>query len=68
MYISFENKVVYEVIKTECVVPKKIHTPPTGGGETKLFLIIVNVLGHLKGVGEVNFQFPPWGWYGCFLE
>jgi hypothetical protein len=27
----------------------------------KLFLIIVNVLG-------VDFPFPPWGWYGCFLE
>jgi hypothetical protein len=39
------------------VVPEKIHTPPQrkflpsgGGGETKLFLIIVNVLGHPKGV------------------
>jgi hypothetical protein len=21
-----------------------------------------------KWVGGINFQFPPWGWYGCFLE
>jgi hypothetical protein len=33
-----------------------------------LFLIIVNVLGHPKGCRGVNFLFPPWGWYGCFLE
>jgi hypothetical protein len=39
------------------VVPEKIHTPPPRGnfcrpeGEKKLFLIIVNVLGHPKGVG-----------------
>ena len=60
---------------TYWVVPEKIHTPPTveisavrrGRGE-KLFLIIANVLGHPKGVGGVNFLFPPWGWYGCFLE
>jgi hypothetical protein len=36
------------------------------GGEKKLFLIIVNVLGHPKR-DMVNFLFPPWGWYGCFL-
>jgi hypothetical protein len=62
-------------IRLNWVVPEKIHTPPTEeisairrGGDIKLFLIIVNVLGHPKGVGGVNFQFPPWGWYGCFLE
>jgi hypothetical protein len=21
-----------------------------------------------EGGRGVNFQFPPWGWYGCFLE
>jgi hypothetical protein len=40
------------------VIPEKIHTPharkkfPPYGGETKLFLIIANVLGHPKGEGE----------------
>jgi hypothetical protein len=38
-----------------------------GGGDKKLFLI-VNVLGHPKGVGGFNFLFPLWEWYGCFLE
>ena len=40
------------------LVPGKIHTPPTEkisairrGGDKKLFLIIVNVLGHPKRVG-----------------
>ena len=46
------------------VIPEKIHTPPrrkflpsVGGGETKLFLIIVNVLGHPKGVGGLTSNF-----------
>jgi hypothetical protein len=52
---------------------KNPHSPHRGNfchleGErrsTKLFLIIVNVLGDLKGVGGLNnFQFPLWGWYG----
>jgi hypothetical protein len=46
------------------VVPEKIHTPARrkflqsgGGGKTKLFLIIVNVLGHPKGVGVLTSNF-----------
>jgi hypothetical protein len=46
------------------VIPEKIHTLPTEeisavrrGGETKLFLIIVNVLGHPKGVGGLTSNF-----------
>jgi hypothetical protein len=62
-------------MKCYWVVPEKIHTPHTeeisavqrGRGE-KMFLIIVSVLGHPKGVGGVNIQFPLWGKYGCFLE
>jgi hypothetical protein len=30
--------------------------------------VIVNVLGTSEGGRGVNFQFPPWGWYGCFVE
>jgi hypothetical protein len=46
---------------------KDPHSPHRGNfcrpeGEKKLFLIIVNVLGHPKGVGGVNFLFPLWGW------
>jgi hypothetical protein len=44
------------------VFPEKIHTPTTEeisavrrGGEKKLFLIIVNVLGHPKGVGLTSY-------------
>ena len=43
------------------VVPEKIHTPPQrkflpsgGGGEKKMFLIIVSVLGHPKGVAGLQ--------------
>jgi hypothetical protein len=58
----------------EWVVPEKIHTPPTqeisavrrGGGETKLFLIIVNVLGHLKGVGGLTSNFLRGGGMDVF--
>jgi hypothetical protein len=51
-----------EQVKLQWVVPEKIHTPPTeeifgGGGEKKLFLIIVNVLGHPKGVGGLTSYF-----------
>ena len=31
--------------------PRRKFLPSEGGGEKKLFLIIVNVLGHPKGVG-----------------
>ena len=31
--------------------PQRKFLPSGGGGEKKLFLIIVNVLGHPKGVG-----------------
>jgi hypothetical protein len=40
--------------------PHRKFLPSRGGGEKELFLIIVSVLGHPKGVG-VNCQFPPWG-------
>jgi hypothetical protein len=49
-----------EQVKLQWVVPEKIHTPPTEEisavrrGEKKLFLIIVNVLGHPKGVGGLT--------------
>jgi hypothetical protein len=37
--------------------PWRKFLPPRGGGETKLFLIIVNVLGHPKGVGGLTSNF-----------
>jgi hypothetical protein len=58
--LSYEYYIIYWVI------PEKIHTPPTeeiSAEKKKLFVIILNALGHPKGVGV-----PPWGWYGCFLE
>jgi hypothetical protein len=55
------------------VVPEKIHTPPQrkflpsgGGGETKSFLIIVNVLGHPKGVGGLTSNFLRGGGMDVF--
>jgi hypothetical protein len=52
-------------LKYNWVVPEKIHTSlhrgnfcrPEGGREKKLFLIIVNVLGHLKVVGVLTSYF-----------
>ena len=56
------------------VIPEKIHTPPHGrnfllsggGGEKKLFLIIVNVLGHPKGVGGLTSYFLRGGGMDVF--
>jgi hypothetical protein len=59
--------------QSKWVVPEKIHTPPTeeilpsgGGGETKSFLIIVNVLGHPKGVGGLTSNFLRGGGMDVF--
>jgi hypothetical protein len=57
------------------VVTEKIHTPHTeeisavwrGRGE-KIVSDNSKCIRTSKGVGGINFQFPPWGWYGCFLE
>ena len=57
------------------VVPEKIHTPPTeeisavrrGRGE-KIVSDNSKCIRTSEGGWGVNFLFPPWGWYGCFLE
>jgi hypothetical protein len=57
------------------VVPEKIHTPPTeeisavqrGRGE-KIVSDNSKCIRTAEGGRGVNFLFPPWGWYGCFLE
>jgi hypothetical protein len=57
------------------VVPEKIHTPPTeeisavrrGRGD-KIVSDKGKCIRTSEGGRGVNFQFPPWGWYGCFLE
>jgi hypothetical protein len=36
--------------KRSTLLPQRKFLPSGGGGETKLFLIIVNVLGHPKGL------------------
>jgi hypothetical protein len=59
----------------EWVVPEKIHTPPTeeisavrrGRGD-KIVSDNSKCTRTSEGGRGVNFQFPPWGWYGCFLE
>jgi hypothetical protein len=49
--------------------PRRKFLPSGGGGEKKLFLIIINVLGHPKGVGGLTSYFLRWGGiYECFLE
>jgi hypothetical protein len=57
------------------VVPEKIHTPPTeeisafrrGRGE-KNVSDNSKCIRTSKGGRGVNFLFPLWGWYGCFLQ
>ena len=47
--------------------PHSSHSTPSGrGGETKLFLIIVNVLGHPKGVGGLTSNFLGGGGMDVF--
>jgi hypothetical protein len=54
---------------------RKIHTPPTeeisavrrGRGE-KIVSDSTKCIRTSEGGRGVNFLFPPWGWYGCFLE
>ena len=55
------------------LIPEEIHTPPRRkfllsgrGGEKKLFLIIVSVLGHPKGVGELTSNFLHGGGIDVF--
>jgi hypothetical protein len=68
----FINPTFHDGIKW--VIPEKIHTLPTaeisanrrGKGEKKLFLIIVNVLGHPKGVGGLTSNFLRGGGMDVF--
>jgi hypothetical protein len=65
----------WDCILIQWVVPEKIHTPPTeeisavrrGRGE-KIVSDNSKCIRTSKGGRGVNFLFPPWGWYGCFLE
>jgi hypothetical protein len=43
--------------KRSILPPRRKFLPSGGGGEKKLFLIIVNVLGHPKGVGGLTSYF-----------
>jgi hypothetical protein len=43
--------------KRSTLPPRRKFLPSGGGGERKLFLIIVNVLGHPKGVGGLTSNF-----------
>jgi hypothetical protein len=54
--------------KRSTIPPRRKFLPSGEGGEKKLFVIIVNVFRTSEGGRGVNFQFPPCGWYGCFLE
>ena len=53
--------------KRSTLPPRRQFLPSGGEGKTKLFLIIVNVLGHPKGVGGLTSNFLRGGG-GCFLE
>ena len=54
--------------KRSTLPPRRKFLPSGGGGggETELFLIIVNVLGHLKGVGGLTSNFLHGGGMDVF--
>ena len=53
--------------KDPCTLPpRRKFLPSREGGEIKLFLIIVNVLGHQKGVGGLTFNFLRGGGMDVF--
>jgi hypothetical protein len=69
------NTVRKVVSYSHWVVPEKIHTPPTEeisavrrGRGGKIVSDNSKCIRTSEGGRGVNFLFPPWGWYGCFLE
>ena len=52
--------------KRSTLPPQRKFLLSGGGGETKLFLIIVNVLGRLKGVGGLTSNFLRGGGMDVF--
>jgi hypothetical protein len=52
--------------KRSILPPRRKFLPSRGGGEKKLFLIIVSVLGHPKGVGGLNSYFLRGGGMDVF--
>jgi hypothetical protein len=54
--------------KRSTLPPRRKFLPSGGGGETKLFLIIVNVSGHPKGVGGLTYNFLCGGGMDVFCR
>jgi hypothetical protein len=52
--------------KLSILPPRRKFLPSGGGGEKKLFVIIVNVLGHSKGVRELSSYFLRGGGMDVF--
>ena len=52
--------------KRSILPPQRKFLPSGGGGEKKLFLIIVNILGHPKGVGGLTSYFLHGGGMDVF--
>ena len=62
-----------EQVKLQWVVPEKIHTPLTEEISAvrrgrKIVFDNSECIRTSEGGRGVNILFPPWGWYGCFLE
>ena len=76
LFTRLQSRAVFNKIwGAQWVVPEKIHTPPTeeisavrrGRGD-KIVSDNSKCIRTSEGGRGVNFQFPPWRWYGCFLE
>ena len=58
--------IIGSVQKRSILPPQRKFLPSGGGGEKKLCLIIVNVLGHPKGVGRLTSYFLRGGGMDVF--
>jgi hypothetical protein len=60
------NRPIGSFQKRSILPPRRKFLPSGGGGEKKLFLIIVNVFGHPKGVGGLTSYFLRGGGMDVF--
>ncbi len=54
------------ILERSILPPQRKFLPSGGGGKKQLFLIIVNVLGHPKGVGGITSYFLRGGGMDVF--
>ena len=69
--ISYIYTFVISVIgsfQKRSILPPRRKFLPSGGGGGGIASDNSKCIRTSEGGRGVNFLFPPWGWYGCFLE